>query len=421
MPETPNDSQPKKPHAITNVLLIARREYLERVRAKSFMIMTILIPVLMGGLLFGAAYINRDLGSAKHLAVITANPAFADDLRQELTRKGESPQVDVYSPADPNVRDTLNAQLKDRSTGLDGYLITTPPTATSRGHYEWVPRSRADTVTKDRIADAIRGSLTRERLMHGGMVSGEVSNLLAPIDLKTTNSRGAFGSAYGMFLLMYFVILFYGMNVARSIIEEKTSRIFEVLLSTIKPSEMLAGKVIGVGAVGLTQVGIWIAVAAIVIKYQLLTQYAGDDIIVMPSLAQAGMFVVFFLLGYVLYSSVAAALGAMTNSEQELQQMNMFLMLPLISCSVVIMKVVTDPDSPLAKGFSYFPFTAPLIMYTRIIVGKPNPLEVVGALAGMLLAIAVVIWIASRIYRVGILMYGKKPNLPEILRWLKYS
>ena len=128
MPETPNDPQPKKPHAITNILLIARREYLERVRAKSFTVMTVLIPVLMGGLLFGAAYINRDLGSAKHLAVITADSGFADDLRQELTRKGEAPQVDVHSPTEPNVRDTLNAQLKDRNTGLDGYLITTPAT-----------------------------------------------------------------------------------------------------------------------------------------------------------------------------------------------------------------------------------------------------------------------------------------------------
>ncbi len=404
--------------AVKNIWLIARREYLERVRAKSFAIMTVLIPVLMGGLIFGAAYINHDLGSAQHLAVVTNNPAFAADLRAELTRHDVEPQVDVHSPSEPGIRDTLNAQLKDRHSGLDGYLVTTPGAGNSgRGRYEWVPRSRADVVTKDRISDAIRGALTRERLVHSGMVSGDVTSLLAPIDLKTTNSKGAFGSAYGMFFIMYFVILFYGMNVARSIIEEKTSRVFEVLLATIKPSEMLAGKVIGVGAVGLTQVAIWIAVAVAVIKYQLI----GEDVTLLPSAAQAAMFVVFFLLGYLLYSSVAAALGAMTNSEQELQQLNMFLMLPLIACSVVIMKVMTDPDSPLAKGFSYFPFTAPLIMYTRLIVGKPNPLEVFGALVGMVLAIVVVIWFASRIYRVGILMYGKKPNLPEILRWLKYS
>jgi ABC-2 type transport system permease protein len=130
---------------------------------------------------------------------------------------------------------------------------------------------------------------------------------------------------------------------------------------------------------------------------------------------------VFFLLGYVLYSSIAAALGAMTNSEQELQQMNIFLMLPLIACTVIIMPVVTSPDSVLAKSFSFFPFTAPLIMYTRVIVGKPGILAVGGSILVLIVTIAIVLWLASRIYRVGILMYGKKPNLPEIMRWLKYS
>jgi ABC-2 type transport system permease protein len=132
-------------------------------------------------------------------------------------------------------------------------------------------------------------------------------------------------------------------------------------------------------------------------------------------------FVVFFLLGYVLYSSVAAALGAMTNSEQELQQMNIFLMLPLIVCSVVIFNIVTNPDSTVAKCFSFFPFCTPLIMYTRLVVGKPGGLAIGISIVELVVTIAVVLWFASRIYRVGILMYGKKPNLPEILRWLKYS
>jgi ABC-2 type transport system permease protein len=220
-----------------------------------------------------------------------------------------------------------------------------------------------------------------------------------------------------MFFLMYFVILFYGMNVARSIIEEKTSRIFEVLLATMKPAEMLAGKVIGVGAVGLTQVGIWIAVAVAAVSSQLI----GRDIHILPSGGQAALFIVFFLLGYLLYSSIAAALGAMTNSEQELQQMQIFLMMPLIICSVIIFNVVTNPDGPLAKAFSFIPFTTPLIMYTRVIVGKPSAIAVTGSIVEMMATIAVVLWLSSRIYRVGILMYGKKPNLPEILRWLKYS
>jgi ABC-2 type transport system permease protein len=406
-----------------NIWLVARREYLERVRAKSFLVMTILIPLLMGGLVGGAAFLNRNLGAAGHLAVVTDNPQFANDLQTEMTSSdGVKPKFDVYSPSEPGVRQTLDSKLKAKDGTLDGYLVATKPTADApRGTYEWVPKSKADVITKARIADGVRGALTREKLAGSGIKALEIDTLLAPIELKTDSAGGGSGaalaSAYAMFFLMYFVILFYGMNVARSIIEEKTSRIFEVLLATMKPTEMLAGKVIGVGAVGLTQVGIWIAVAVAAVSTQLI----GKVVHVLPSAGQACLFVVFFLLGYLLYSSIAAALGAMTNSEQELQQMQIFLMMPLILCSVIIFNVVTNPEGPVARIFSFIPFTTPLIMYTRVIVGKPTPIAVGVSILEMIVTIAFVLWLSSRIYRVGILMYGKKPNLPEILRWLKYS
>ncbi len=408
-----------------NIWLVARREYVERIRAKSFLIMTILIPLLMGGVLMFSVLANRHLGSASHLAIITSDPQFAADLQTEMIPSGGTkPRVDVYSPSTPGIRDQLDAQLKSRDSDLDGYLVVHPAPATGqRETFTWIARSKADVITRGRIADSIRRVLTRERLTNSGMKAAEVDSLLAPVDLDTGNtgqgnsSGAAFGSAYGMFFLMYFVILFYGMNVARSIIEEKTSRVFEVLLSAVRPGEMLAGKVIGVGAVGLTQVGIWIVVAVAALKLELL----GSNVHILPTPGQTVLFVVFFLLGYLLYSSIAAALGAMTNSEQELQQMNLFLMLPLIACSVVIFNVVTNPDGLLSKGFSFFPFCTPLIMYTRVVVGKPGAVAVGISIVELIATIALVLWVASRIYRVGILMYGKRPNLPEILRWLKYS
>ncbi len=180
----------------------------------------------------------------------------------------------------------------------------------------------------------------------------------------------------------------------------------------------MAGKVIGVGSVGLTQVGIWIIVALAAFKIQGL----GNDFDnALPTPGQLVCFVIFFTLGYVLYSSIAAALGAMTNSEQELQQMNMFLMLPLIACSVVIFRVVTDPDGPISVFMSFVPFCTPLIMYTRIIVHQPPIWQIALSIVLLIATIYVILWIASRIYRVGVLMYGKKPNLPEILRWLRYT
>jgi ABC-2 type transport system permease protein len=406
-----------------NVWLVAQREYLERIRAKSFLIMTILIPLLMFGLVKGAALVNGSSGSLSHIAIVTDDAKFAAEVGSELSDK-DKPKVgvDVYSPSEPGILNRLDAQLKTREDTLNGYLVVVPASpGEARAKYEWQPRSKADVIGRGRIADAIRATLTRQSLTQSGMGATQVDTLLEPVHLdsigKKDSSTAAFGSAYGMFFLMYFVILFYGMNVARSIIEEKTSRVFEVLLATIRPEEMLAGKVIGVGAVGLTQVGIWIAIALVIINF-LLT---GSDIHIFPTAIQTVFFIVFFLLGYLLYSSIAAALGAITNSEQELQQMNIFLMLPLIACSVVIFGIVTNPDSMTARVFSFIPLCTPLIMYTRIVVGKPTVFAVGLSLFDLVATIILVLWIASRIYRVGILMYGKKPNLPEIMRWLKYS
>src|SRR6201982_2384413 len=413
--------------SMRNIWLVAKREYLERIRAKSFLLMTILIPILMGGLVYGAALANGRSGSNLHIAVVTQDPRFGADLKSELESAkhvdsdGESAKqgvtkADVISPPDSDTRDLLDNRLRDRK--LDGYIWVTPSaTPHTRPTFEWVSKSKADILTPSLLGQGIRTALTREGLGNLGMPASDVDTLLKPVDLVSDDKDAAFASVYALFFLMYFVILFYGMNVARSIIEEKTSRVFEVLLATIRPEEMMAGKVLGVGAVGLTQIGIWIVAGLLVAKLGLLA--AGVSFAITP--VQVAFFILFFLLGYVLYSSVAAALGAMTSSEQELQQMNMVLILPLIACSLVILRVVRDADGAVAMAFSFFPFCTPLIMYVRIAVHQPPAWQIALSILGLILTILAVLWFASRIYRVGILMYGKKPNLPEILRWLKYS
>ncbi len=218
---------------------------------------------------------------------------------------------------------------------------------------------------------------------------------------------------------MYMVIMLYGMNVARSIIEEKTSRVFEVLLATIRPEEMMAGKMIGVGSVGLTQVAVWLSTAVLLTSTSIIS--VGGTVHVSLSAMQIIFFVVYFLLGYILYSSIAAALGAMVNSEQELQQLNMFLAMPLAACFFALAPVVTNPSGTLSRIISLIPFCTPLIMYLRISLAMPPAWEIALSIVLMIATICAILWVASRIYRVGILMYGKKPNLPEILRWLKYS
>jgi ABC-2 type transport system permease protein len=410
-----------------NFLLIAKREYLERIRTKSFLVMTVLIPLLMGGGLFGSVLMTKNTHSDAHVAVVSYDQQLATDLQTELEHGKDSEMtVTVMGSSSAKTRASLDSELADKE--LDGYLwIRSPEHAGSNQPIvEYKPRSSADIRTRETLQNALHSVLMREQLKHQGMAQAEVNALMQPVQLNTSNtgeaddSTAQYVSVVVLFLLMYFVIMLYGMNVARSIIEEKTSRVFEVMLATVRPADMMAGKMLGVGSVGLTQVAVWLTAGFLLSSTAIAARYTGGSHIHL-SASQIIFFVIFFLLGYMLYSSIAAALGAMTNSEQELQQLNMFLVMPLALCMFALGVVVNAPDGKLATIMSLIPPFTPLIMYMRISLGHPSWLQVGGSIALMLVAIYAVLWIASRIYRVGILMYGKRPTLPEILRWLKYS
>jgi ABC-2 type transport system permease protein len=403
-----------------NVWLIAKREYTERIKTKGFLIATILIPLLMGGGLFGVATLAAKSKTTSHIAVLTSQLQLADDLKQELQNGKDSRMTVDILPARTS-HGVLDQEMANKE--LDGYLVIVPATDVGRRPtFNFTPRSTADIATSSAIEEALHHVLTREYLASKGVSESETAALMAPVTLNVLgkngvhgNSRSSFLVAYVLFFLMYMVVLLYGMNVARSIIEEKTSRVFEVLLATIKPDELLAGKILGVGAVGLTQVAIWMAAVG------LIAARLGATSGVQISMPQVVYFIVYFALGYALYSAVAAALGAMTNSEQELQQLNMFLMMPLFFSMLMLMPIVTNPNSLMSRVVSQIPFCAPLLMDLRISISMPQPWEIALSIGLILITIYAVLWVSSRIYRVGILMYGKKPNLPEILRWLKYS
>ncbi|MCU1321871.1 MAG: putative transporter [Acidobacteriaceae bacterium] len=409
-----------------SIWLIARREYLERVRTKAFIVSTILIPLLLGG---GFAFSILKGGRAKsaaHIAVVSADHQLALDLQDELS-SGKHSQMTVEVLNDgPTTRKTLDGELA--SGDLNAYLWVTPADAPGgRPTFSFTTGSKADVLTQGTVESALRTVLIREQLNHRGMVAHDVDALLQPIALDTSQQGkhasgiAAYVGVVVMFLLMYMVVMLYGMNVARSIIEEKTSRVFEVLLSTITAEQMLAGKILGVGAVGLTQILIWLTTAVVLGSSSLAAAITGSGAQVSLSFKQVIFFILYFIFGYLLYSSIAAALGAMVNAEQELQQLNMFLVMPLAACMFALTPVVTNPDSTFARIMSLIPFCSPLIMYLRISMGHPQAWEIALSFVLMTITIYAILWVASRIYRVGVLMYGKRPNLPEILRWLKYS
>ncbi len=428
-----------------NVWLIARREYIERIRTRGFLISTIMIPLVMGGLIYGSAFLGSRTGPGTHIAVVSSDTQLVMDLQAALQqpsthrsqpRSARQPPiaVDAMDVAPQNAqatREILNQELD--SGDLDGYLWITPAAASpanvqpARPTFTFTPRSNNQDALRNTLAAALGSVLMREHIEHRGIVASEADTMLQPVTILATrpphreDSRSAEVSVGILFFLMYFVIVLYGMNVARSIIEEKTSRIFEVMLATIRPQEMMAGKILGVGSVGLTQVGIWLAAALLVSRSSMALVPGGQSLHLDLTAAQIVYFFLYFILGYAFYSSIAAALGAMTNSEQELQQLNMFLFLPLIVCFATLMSILPSPDSSLARALALFPPFTPLLMYLRVCLGHPSVWEIALSIALTSASIYAVVLIASRIYRIGVLMYGKRPNLREILRWLKYS
>jgi len=220
--------------------------------------------------------------------------------------------------------------------------------------------------------------------------------------------------------MIYMTVIIYGVAVMRSVIEEKTSRVVEVLLSSVRPMELMAGKIIGVGAVGLTQMLIWCTcIAALGTPgFVAAKSYLKDVQIPAPVFI---LFPIFFLLGYLLYAALYAAVGAMVNSDEEAQQVQWPVLLPLIACTAFASAVIRQPNGQLAFWLSLFPLTSPIIMFVRVASQMPPLWQVLLSIAILIATIYAVVFICARIYRVGILMYGKRPTLPEIIKWIKYA
>jgi ABC-2 type transport system permease protein len=411
-----------------NTFLIAKREYLERVRTKAFVITTLLIPTLMGGGILFSVLKSKSSKPASHIAVVAQDTDLALDLQNELEHgKDSEMRVDVISPPDSDTRKVVVAQAVDKQ--IDGFLWVDTSSATPKVTYTSI--NHADISTTGTISGAMRRVIMRQGLKHHGLEAGDIKTMMDPIEVETDTIKNgeisksdtltAYYGAYVLFFLMYMAVMLHGMNVARSIIEEKTSRVFEVMLATVRPQEMMMGKLFGVGAVGLTQIGIWVSAAILLSSQSIVSAVGAGTIQIHFSVPQIIAFIGYFILGFLLYSGIAAAIGAMVNSEQELQQFNLVIAMPLAICMFVLGPVISNPSSTFSRVMSLIPTCTPLLMYLRISISNVSWKDIVGSIVLMLLTIWAVMWFTARVYRVGILMYGKRPSLPEIIRWLKYS
>jgi ABC-2 type transport system permease protein len=412
------------------MLLIAKREYLEQVRGRAFRMTTLGVPLIFAAII-GVGYLSSlGLGSNRHLAVATSDPTLANEIRSQLLGdKDARARVDVIAPATEADRANLVSQIQFK--GLDGLLwVETPqgkpPVAT------YTSQSSGDFITNGRLNSAVNHALVDEHLTSGGMNHADANALVEGISINTfqvkkdgtvvrSNAAASFWKGYVMAILLSMTTMIYGMNVARSIIQEKTSRIFEVMLAISRPGDLLAGKLIGVGAVGLTQIAIWLVAGAAILATPFAATMLTGDFAVHFSWIEAVLFPVYFVLGYLLYSSLFAGLAATCETEQELQMYMPLAAAPTWLSFSLILLVINDSNSFWSVAASFFPPTAPVIMFLRMASQIPPAWQFVVSIVLLVLSILGVLWISTRLYRVGILMYGKRATLPELLRWLRYS
>jgi ABC-2 type transport system permease protein len=413
-----------------NVLLIAKREYLEQIRSRAFKLSTVGLPAVLA-LVLGISYLSTlGLGANKHMAIAAGDAVLANEIRgQLLSEKNSKAVVDVVAPATPQDRSTLVEQVRTRA--IDGLLwIEMPAGAAPSATY--ISQSSGDFMTAARLKDALNDGLVGEHLTGAGMKQADADALLKGVSIETfqvkkdgqlirSNAQASFWKGYVMAILLTMTTMIYGLNVARSIIQEKTSRVFEVMLATVKPSDMLAGKLVGAGAVGLTQIGIWLVAGAAILLSPFAAAAFTGDFAIHFSWIECILFPVYFLLGYLLYSSLFAGLAATCETEQELQMYMPLAAAPTWFSFAMILLIINDSNSVWSIAASFLPPCTPIIMFLRMASQTPPMWQFAVSIVLMVLTIWATLWFSSRLYRVGILMYGKRATLPELVRWLRYS
>lgn len=411
--------------------VIAKRELIERIRSKWFIVMTVLWPILMVAMIVIPAMLGGQGTEGAKVSIIDKSKV---DLGQQLQfNVGILLKWDTkIIPSDSDPKE-LRKQIK--SGAINGY-IEIPDNVLDGGEIVYTGDNASNQMVTIQFGQAANAAVIAKRAKQLGLDEAALLKLNMPIRVSVRHSTGeeeeaksgiaTFLLGYMIAFLIYMMITLYGINVMRSVVTEKSSRVVELLVATTKPNAMMSGKILGVGSAGLLQIAIWFALGAVAITFQ-------DDILslvgaskkagsFMPSLTvgQLGVVMACFVLGYLFYSAMYAAVGAMVSSEQDSQQAQMPVTFLLVIGIIAITAVTNDPRGQTAVVMTNVPFWSPMLMPMRYFLGGATLGQVGISLLILLVSTVIVARAAAKIYRVGILMYGKRPSLRELVRWLRY-
>jgi ABC-2 type transport system permease protein len=442
---------------MNKMFAVIKREYLQAVRKKMFIFMTIFFPVLMAALFILPRFLIASGLGDKKVVVIDGTGALggsfsrrvepvAPDPRKALSSQsqGDVPQsidveyVDAHGQRDLSAvakpyLDRLNTADKSSAKRIDAALVV-PANAFegSDAKLTFFSRSSTDLISQERLGSIANRAIQRQRLAARGISPGVVDTLTRAVPIESVQlsrsgerKKGSEANFIMGFIFAGLLIIpsfIYGLETMRGIVQEKSERIVEVLISSMSPRQLLTGKIIGVAAVGLTQVGVWLLIIAAVGAFGgVLAMDAGFDVSQFLRPMVFVYFPLFFILGYLTFVCIYAIAGAACNTDKEAQQLvapiQMIMMLPWF----VMFAIITNPDSTLSVSLSLAPVYGPITMFVRTLVSEPPIWHVLLSIVISIVTILVFFYATAKIFRIGILSYGKRPTLPELWRWFKVA
>ena len=427
---------------LETILVVAKREYLQRIKSKGFWIATLILPLFVGSVTVLPSLLVAKARTRQAVVVVDETSKVAPELtavrppaKDGKPAKARSAEFDIQTePPEKDLAAQRSALDRRVLAGTIDAWIWIGRDALSGGAVEYHAKNVSNIITQEVLRDNISAAVRRVRLRDAGYDADRVSELSQQVELKTerisaTGSRkevALAGAAFGyiLFFMLYITLAIWGQQVMQGVLEEKSSRVIEVIVSAVKPFELMMGKLTGICLVGLTQFGIWLLTFTILtlpgILATIATLPAG---VTLPTLTPFMVlnFVLLFVLGFFVFSTIYAAIGAAFNNIQEAQQVAgvavFFLVIPVF----LMFRIINDPSSTFAVVMSLIPVFTPLLMTLRIALEMPPVWQLLLAYALTLGFLWCAVWACARIYRVGILMYGKKPTFQELWKWMRYS